>query len=307
LKSFVSLASALAPAIAAGSLGGCSLVLAWSSLEGGATSGGADGGAAEGGARCDPTASFGTVLRIPGDVDQPNTNERGGRLSSDEGTLYFSVDHGDGLGFRIRAALRDDAGAFQTMPGAVLDAPDGSSDYSPFLHADGTTLYFERATDDGSPADHIYRATRSGPAGPFGGATEVTDLVGNGTEGAPFFSDDTTLYFVDSFNGGIPRTATRVGQSFTPPTTINNLPYGSGPVVTGDNLTLYYSEAAGTVSVIHRSTRTAPTLSWDTPTPVAELNDPQNDQFPTWVSSDGCVIVFERLYQGSYDLFWAHK
>jgi hypothetical protein len=262
--------------------------------------------AAADGGRCDPTAPFGLVTRLPGDVNQPNSNEVGGRLSPDETSLYLSIDQGEGAGFRLHSATQDDAGAFHLASGTLLDGPDGGSDYSPALLADNVTLYFARVVDDSAGRDHVFRATRASPAAPFGPATEVTDLVGNGTEGDPFFSDDVTVYFVDGYNGGVLYTASRVGTAFTPPTMIP-LPMGGSPVVTSDNLTLYYSRTVGSVDLIYRSTRQSPSADWGTPVAVTEINDSQSSQHPTWISADGCLIVFERVYQNSYDLFWARK
>ena len=92
-----------------------------------------------------------------------------------------------------------------------------------------------------------------------------------------------------------------------PGSLINGADDESFPVVTPDELTLYFSSnranGAG-LQDIYVARRASVSDNFGAPVNLAELNTGTND-FPTWISDDGCVLY---LMSGTmYDIYYATR
>lgn len=140
-------------------------------------------------------AAFG----VPGPIAAINTtaDERGGSISSNGLALFFhSSDPGYDLFVSTRANLAAPFGA-RTNLGTGVNTTD--LDQTPFVSADGQTLYFIRTpAAGGNPS--IYRAS-AGPTG-FAGATVIAELSPAVATRPVVSADGLTIYFSSDRPGG---------------------------------------------------------------------------------------------------------
>jgi hypothetical protein len=252
---------------------------------------------------CDPTKPFGAPTLVPG----VNTaeDEYTARLSADELTVYVSANlSGVGVGgFDLYSATRTQAqGTFGSLtPLAALNGV--TDDRFPTVTADGLTLYMDRDSAD------FYVATRASTAAAFGAPALAASLNATFFDGAPYVLDDgQTVYFYSGrgsadANSDLYR-ATRGVNGFDTPVAITELNNTSGgveanddmPAVTPDELTIFFASGRTSGGAqgqrdIWTARRANKADAFGAPTNVAELNTALED-FPTWVSADGCRLVF---------------
>jgi Tol biopolymer transport system component len=85
---------------------------------------------------------------------------------------------------------------------------------------------------------------------------------------------------------------------------------GAGlPVVTPDELTIYFTSPAGGTGDIYVAHRAAMTDPFGEPSIVSELDSSTTNEEPSWVSADGCDLYFssDRAGGSGYDLYVAHR
>jgi hypothetical protein len=158
----------------------------------------------------------------------------------------------------------------------------------PFLTRDGLSLFWSRGAPTMTTAD-IFTATRATLAAPFGPAAAVAAVNSAAAEESPWvtaggmYISRGRLYF-----------AARSGGSFAAPTPLALTGPGTAskwPVVTDDDLTIYWSETlaggdAGEIYVAHRATLGA---AFGTPQRVVGVPSfPASDESPHWISPDSC-------------------
>lgn len=250
-----------------------------------------------------PPCALSAAFRAPVQIGGVNTtaSEIDAWLSDDERMIYVSRGAGGRGSYSTYRASRtstaDPFGAPTALPGfAAVERPS--------ISASGLTLF---ATTVGGgtvgPYD-ISVATRSTTATEFGQLAVVPNVNSPNVDdkGAVISRDGKTLYFTSNRSGSgthIYR-ATRASESspFTTPTPIGELGSSSNegfPVVSGDELTIYFSsDRAGEqdIYVARRSTRLD---GFGVPALVKEL-DATGPRWPVWLSADGC-----RLYLGNDD------
>jgi Tol biopolymer transport system component len=266
--------------------------------------GGQDGG---GGPppRCDPKKPFGEPVPVEG----INTlaNEEMARLSPDELTIYFScTPPGDaGLpGYALCVSTRPAVDkAFD--PPVLLKGVNGDGlESSPTVTADGSTLVYVDNPDGGNDHEELYIATRSDAGPDFGPGAPLDVLNSMATDYSPYLlPGGDVIYFISRRSGGyfIYR-AQKGGGGFMPPVSIG-FPGGEyAPVVTADELTIYYM-ASDDIYVRERPHKN---MSFGTASVVLELNSMWKD-WPSWVSEDGCVIYLSSLRSGNRDIYRAAR
>jgi hypothetical protein len=247
---------------------------------------GTDGGVAI--ARCDAQKPF-AAPKLVANVNSVD-DEIAFTLTRDELTGF--VDHYvTGPGSSLRTTER----RTQTVPFATPTVSmtsrvnEGNGDeFWPFPTADGLTLYFARSVA-GSPI-RVLATIRSDQTAAFAGDLAVTidgmDLNGD----QPVLSyDGETLYWVDFLTSELQR-ATRTNRTtFVDQLDISDMPVAN-PVLSADELTLYYSNGADTdVLISRRATRTA---SFGDGVPVAVLNTTAKDA-PVFLTPDDCVLYLK--------------
>jgi Tol biopolymer transport system component len=264
-------------------------------------------------ARCDPTKPFGAPVAL--DALNTSSTEDGASLSPDERTIYFGSDRPGGTGksdlYVATRASRDD---FFGGPVAIAGVNTAGNETWPSVTGNGLILY---AGTDGTPFD-IAVATRSSTGASFGALAPVAALdnsapaQGLGLEDPYILEDGSAIYFDN--RADLYRAAHNAGGSFDAPVlvpgaSINTSAAEQTVVVSPDELTLYFgSNRTGGMGMfdIYVATRGTTSDAFGTPTELAALGSAANE-WPTWISPDGCVLYFESDRAGSSDLFFATR
>jgi hypothetical protein len=268
--------------------------------------GGVDSGAPEASsttpAACDPSAPFGAPVPVPGmsaAVMQPSVG--GEHLSPDSLTAYFHAGgRPDALNSELYVTTRQGLN-LPFGPGISLGAPIDTLDFdqwSPTVSGDGLTIVFSR-TVHGIGNQHpfsLYLATRSDASAPFGDPVLLDNLV----DGAdPYLREDgMVLYFTKQLlmQGASIYRAARTAQGFdtpTPVTELNTTFIVRAPVISPDELTIYFGTAPSYSAPVspHVATRATTNDPFGPPAIVAELASFANAVF---VTADGCTLYLDR-------------
>jgi hypothetical protein len=262
---------------------------------------------------CDLTKPFGTPVLVPGlELLAVST----ARFSPNERTVIFSALNGGPEEFRadLFTATRPDlASPFTGAKEIPIVNTKLASEYWPTITADGRVMFFEsgRSTEK---VDGSYITERARIWSTMRGNT-VSDFLepqiqsvfsvdaSSGGEASPYLHPGgRSLYFASWERGGKGGSDIFVAEledfGFVKSVTnidVVNTPQGElFPVVSLDDKVLYYSTEIAGKRNIFVSRRAAPGAAFGAPQPLAELNLPGSEQFPSWVSDDQC-----RLYFGS--------
>ncbi len=246
-------------------------------------------------ARCDVAKTFGAptfMATVSSAFDEASFS-----MTRDELTAFM---HRENTGVpnasllqTSRAAVGDAFGAPSETNLNVVNAVAGS-EYSPTVSSDGLALYFHRQT---MTAIGVFVATRTAVGAPFANQTGVT-VGGSALSDAlsPHLSaDGQTLYWLD-FQTFRLRQAARgatpsvfgASREVTPPDVYN-------PVLSADELTLYFSNGAG--DDVLRTTRTSKAVSFGTGVRVDALSSTAQDA-PMFLTADGCVMILKSTRPG---------
>lgn len=248
--------------------------------------------------RCDPAKPFGAPVL----VENVNT-------SNDE--FSFSVTRDETIGFvgRVVQPPASSATILVTQRGAstgTFGAPAGTltaainsatgDEHAGSPVADGLILYFHRQT--GSTIG-IFAATRGDAQSAFSAGTPIT-VDGSQLLNAiaPAISaDGQTLYWLDFVDFGKVFAATRGGTPtiFTGRRPVSSIAISSAPVLTADELTMFYAQGNGVDILV--STRALKSAPFGTGVPVPNVNSPMDDQ-PVALSHDGCVLYISSARSG---------
>jgi len=266
---------------------------------------------------CDPLAPF----TIDGEVNINSAQtEFAGTLTGNERTLFFATGV---LGNKIiiRQATRDDPGQpFTNVTDVALGGTAMSSDVDPTISPDGRFLYFASNREPGAGAlgFDLYVAARSNPQGAFGAPTRINAVSTPAVEAFPFVSaKGDELYWVRS-NGmpaGIRRSAI-VGGAVSPTETapVDTVqPGDQAPVLSWDGETFYFARFGPGGSADVHVARREPSgqRRFLSAMPLGGvINQPDRDERPAWLSSDGCRLYFTRTRPGNYsdrDFYMAQR
>jgi hypothetical protein len=272
-----------------------------------------DANPGEAGARssCDLRKPFGAPTFVEGLADPSALLVAGLRLSADYRTGYYHANPLDGSGssavsLDLYVVTRvDPAAPFDgtlSVMGAGINTTADETD--PTVSGNGLLLVFARAYTQ-QPA-HLYYATRDTTSASFvyaGPVPNVNDFTGATSDSTPFLREDgKVLYFNSSrasASGSSIYRSTWTGSAFGVPVPVAELssPVGGyGPVVTPDDLTIYFGVPRGVpgapddaVGDIWMSSRARTSDPFSPPVNVAELNSSLM-KAPTFVTRDGCTL-----------------
>jgi hypothetical protein len=233
-----------------------------------------------------------------GGLNTGSNVEYGARLSPDETTVYFSrspiATANDG-GVRMYYATRASTMVPFSGPSVVLTTGE-ASEY-PTVTADGKDMIFNKPlTPPASPA-MLKITTRPNASSAWGTPGFVGSLNGPGAGPSQGYltRDGGRLYY--AYNGLF--VATKQGATYTGATSVMSTPVGesySNPIVTDDELTLYFARSVGAGTArIHRATRASVTDAWGSITEETALNG-QVPAAPTWISSDRCALYMSAAH-----------
>lgn len=245
---------------------------------------------------CDANAPFGEprLLLAPG-----ATRRNGGWLVSKG--LFFTQVSGGTYPQLFFAPFEADGAV--GMP-ARFDTPEFSAVYFASLSDDGLTLFARATSLDGGILD-LYRATRAGQS--FTGVRAAFPGSLNRNETHPSLTSD-ALWFsrwsaANDFD--IVRAPLLVDGGLGNASLVSSLntPYDDAhPQVTADGLRVFFASNrdAGRED-IWSATRMQPGDLFGAAAVVPELSSPQ-EEYPTWVSPDGCRIVLSSSRDGGTNL-----
>jgi Tol biopolymer transport system component len=256
--------------------------------------------------RCNPTAAFGT----PQSVDALNSTvyDGGPWLSPDELKVYFSSDRtGPGAvgNLDVYVATRSTRTDAWGTPVVLAGVNTTGTDQSPRLTADGLFLYV--TTHSAATGYDIFVAQRANATIDFPLPSNVPTLNAAGVSDASqwVLPDNSALYFHSNRSGSDKtyRATRNAGGTFDQATlvTLTTLAEAS-PVVSADELTIYFgANTGGTTGYdIYMAKRNAKGDAFGTPQVLAPLTSNENE-FPGWVSADGCEMYFNRVVTGRGD------
>jgi hypothetical protein len=243
---------------------------------------------------CDLSMPFGAPVLVYGLNRNPGDEYRI-NVSPDELTAYVAsgAAWNTSILFVSTRASRTDPFA----PLVPLTSLNAGMEVSVSVTADGLTIFFDRTTMNGQ----IFAATRTALDQPFGMPGHVVLNPGTPEEfDAYVLPDGSALYFTavleqGGMTGQIYRAAMR-GTRADPPVPVQTIPGARFPVVSADELTLYFaapSAPAETQLIIFVTTRTSRDDPFDPPAKITELMTSAFDA-PQWISPDGCRLYFTR-------------
>jgi Tol biopolymer transport system component len=259
----------------------------------------------DGGPMCNPGKPFDPPTLVA-EIDTSGTDATL-RLSFDQLTAYFTSSRPGGQGDQdvwvaTRAKVTDAFSAFEDL--TVVDSP--KIDRAPSLTADGLTLVFESPRISASSSVLVSR--RADTMSPWGVPDGITSLGNFMLVTDPFVrSDGQILYFAAAPNGGdldLYR-AYKSGKNYVGAVNVGELNSQAQeelPTVSPDDRLIYLASAKlenGTKGGfdIWFSTRFSINAPFTAPTLATELNS-ADDDFPDYVSPDGCTLYFHRSQQG---------
>jgi hypothetical protein len=261
--------------------------------------GSADGSdAADGPRTCDHAQPFTSISMVGGLHAGAGTFDSAARLSPDELTVYFTSTRSGAyeIWTATRASRTDDF----LPPTRLSELSSGTLDFNPSVTADGSTMYFESAR---TGAFGIHTAKRSTPDGGWTDQTVFAPLIHTTYgDGQPYvLPQDDIIYFQSNRTG--PLRIYRVSRSLsgewdTPATVRASTDFEFSPVVSGDDLTLYFASDRGGMQAagdydIWISTRRYPGVPFTEAKLVEGVNTALGET-PSWISPDGCRLYFAR-------------
>ena len=259
---------------------------------------------------CDLTKPFGAPELLS--AFSTTAYETGGRFSADELTFYFSrASSGNMQPMMAKRPAKDQAWGKST----VITAVDTSTyDDSYFMTtADGLTA-FMISTRQGDL--DVFRTTRTSTTATWTAPALINAVMTTSTEDDVWVVPNGSAIYFDSNRSGnweLYRAAIDESGAVKAPAVVAGGPTTVGdetnPVVTPDELTMYFSRASGSQQEIRVSHRASVTEQWGQSALVTELNSTSNDRV-TWVSDDGCRVVVSSSRAGgagSNDLYLATR
>jgi hypothetical protein len=290
---------------AAGAAGGTAGAAGGPGVGGGGGQGGAGAGGAGGAPKCGPDTVFDPPVLVDGVNVAVDNSSDAAQLSPDELTIYFGSNRpGDMAGWNLWTATRPALGLPFTGVTPLSQVNSSADEDGPSVTADGLNLYYCKGAGVNTGPYNIYRSTRASTAVAFGPAALVPNVNISGTVNGMVYvvPDGSALYqvsTVDAAGQEIYRAQAAAGGGFDPPVHLSELGSSadeSDPVVTADELTIYFGSTRGNGAGgidIWTASRTSTAQPFGTPRNVSELNTSANDA-PSWISPDGCRLYIWR-------------
>ena len=255
---------------------------------------------------CDPTKDFDSPVPVAG-LATTEYAESAARFSADERVVYFSridsVDASPDFPTYINTASRASTALAFDAPRLVMELSDAYGlDDSPTVTGDGAGFFFARQTIPGG----VYKTTGKKP--PFAtaellpGLTDMSGDAGTARFLSPYVLPDGSAIYVakqtsEAGQGGIHRAA-RGSGAYDDVQAVTGLganpDQDDNPVVTADELTLYWASVRGATATrdIYVATRTDAKSPFKGVRRIDSLSTTARDERPTFVSADGCRLYF---------------
>ncbi len=271
--------------------------------------------------RCNPDSPFGE----PTDIKEVNTidgSEEGAYLLPNELTMYFSKRSSATDPYEIFMASRSSRtaqwGNIVSVQGVNID----NEPRQPSVTEDGSTMYASIHSSNRTDSDVGIAMRMNTGFTKMVPAARINDTARDDVPGT-VLPNNSALWFASNRNlqptgSHLPQfdlfRAARSGGQFGAPEEARGVKINdpdtrdSNPVVTPDELTLYFaSEREGGLE-IWMAKRRSVAAGFDEPMKVNELIS-ADAQAPSWVSADGCVLYIIRARGGptTYDIWQATR
>jgi hypothetical protein len=238
-------------------------------------------------------------------IDELSTsqNEESVRFSRDELEAWVSrrVQLNLVQTFRYARGSRTDSWKLAGEESDLNRFPDGSATSSVSLapFPDELSAIVQYYDVPGSPSASLAFTQRTARGTGWGLPQPIPELDSGNQDNGPWLSQDgTELWFYSDRPSGwrvFHAVRSDAGWSTPEPMAISKFEDRS-PVLTADALTIYLAATdlgqPGDTRKIYRAVRTSRTVDFPTPELVTELALPDSYAFPTWVSPDGCRLVW---------------
>jgi hypothetical protein len=218
------------------------------------------------------------------------------RFTHDGGVVYVSQRDLD-----TDAADEDIfQGAWPKPGGALYPAVVRSAarDLSPAPVADPLQIFFERNLQ-------VFTAQRSDPEQNFQTAAPVPIDAGSGARQPYAMQDGASFYFARSEGAAssIFRAVMQGGAwTIAPVVGINDTGTEGDPVVSEDELAMYFSRSTSGTTHVFGATRATPTDDFGNVHAIGDLATTANDR-PSWIAPDRCTLVFTSDRNGAWQAY----
>ena len=250
------------------------------------------------------------------DISEPRDTQLvgGPHLAADGLTLYFSMQV-RGSSEDIYLSTRSSPDGSFGDPVAVAEVNSASAEGTPFLTADGSSLYFFSQRGGGqATARDLYVASRSTPGAAFGTPTVLPGVNSNQLDQSPYLSSDGLELWLGSHRGNtgfedlfVARRA-RTTDDFdaaVAASELNSPGRDTSPALSDDGTRMYYAsernDGEGGFD-LWLARRANPAQDFDDAEALRELNG-RDDEFDATLSSDEREIVFVSDRSGSLRLW----
>ncbi len=258
--------------------------------------------------RCAPTAPFSAPAKI---VElASDRRDTVPRLTADELTLVYARQASNFPGdfdYDLYIATRSSTAEAFGAPVPITQLNTTATETNPALSSDGLSLYFNAP----SGGVDLFVSTRSSSADMFGPGTPLVELNTASVDTSPFITSDGSELWFASDNFDLFR-ARWIGTQFGEVTRLDALNSDSVdmyPVLTADNLGIYLASSRpggmGELDV-WRSSRSTTSEMFPAPVLVPELSS-STDDYPGWLSPDGCRFYLSSGREGVHALFVATR
>lgn len=242
--------------------------------------------------------------------------------SVDKLTIYFSRRDGDAGPTHLYTARRSTPdGTFADVK-RIDELVTAQSEAFPTVTGDGLFMYYASNFPDGGTDGwwDLFGASRTSVDASFGGVQRLAFSSVYGDSYPFVLPDNTALYStvrgeVDAapFDGRYRLYRTNLPGGPRVYLTTPNIPDAEmiAPVVTPDELTMLFASTHPAVGAqglwdIFLSRREKTTDPWGAPVIQVALNSDKNE-FPRWISPDGCEVWMDSGRSGANDLFIARR
>lgn len=216
------------------------------------------------------------------------------RLNRDGGTTaYLSSDLGNATGFDIGELAYPPPPS--PLPASVRSTTAQEENPAPL--ADEKTVFWDEPIADGG-ARRIFSSTRANPGQNL--ESPVQEQIPRGTKTQALMpwsvAGTDVLYFVirnEANNTADIHRGVRSGGSWVVSTEIDGAFDETHPVVTDDEMVMYFARNDSGKRKVYLAKRSAPGAPWENALEMqGDVNTPDHDSQPTWISPDQCTLIF---------------
>jgi Tol biopolymer transport system component len=249
---------------------------------------------------CDSKQPFSKLTSLDPPINGLTSEEFSATLSLDQQFIVFASSR-EGQRSALYTATRTTPADVWTGVMLIPGLNGGDTDVNPTVTADLRTLYFQTIRQGTAKSD-LWYSTRKDPKDPFPLPLEIENINSGEDDSEPWVNPaGTALYFTSTRSASVHRI---YKADLTSPKSVANVALVDllaanaldvrSPILTADELTIFFATNTVVSSDYDIWTATRPSKSapFQPATAVAELHSPAPD-FPTWLSPDGCSIMFE--------------